>query len=87
MVIFINIFKGFDGDIGKMVAVSSMEHSISNKSNLEISFCNEELCPGHIFFNCSNGSAIAFKNPLNDFNITISDTPEIDFRLNSTITG
>ena len=52
-----------------MVAVSSMEHPITNQSNLEISFCNEEICPGHIFFNCSNGSAVGFKNPLNDFNI------------------
>ena len=50
-----------------MVAVSSMEHPITNQSNLEISFCNEEICPGHIFFNCSNGSAVGFKNPLNDF--------------------
>ena len=70
-----------------MVAVSSMDYSVSNQSNLEISFCNEELCPGHIFFNCSNGSAIAFKNPLNDMNITISEPPEINSKLNSTISS
>ena len=52
-----------------MVAVSSMEHPISNQSNLEISFYNEEICPGHSLFNGSNGSAIPFKNPLDDITL------------------
>ena len=62
-------FKGyFEGYEDHMVAISSNDHPITDKSTFELSFSIPELCPTNVFFVAySDGIGVEYRNKPTDF--------------------